>query len=249
MTKTKNNTLSKVTPYNKTDVGKKEQVAEMFDNIAYRYDFLNRFLSLGIDTIWRKKTINELKEIQPKKILDVATGTADLAIEALRLKPTQVVGVDISKEMLEFGRKKLKQKKYDDIIELHLGDSENLQFEDNTFDAVTVAYGVRNFENLEKGISEIYRVLKPNGKFVVLEFSNPTKFPIKQLFSFYFSYILPTLGRLVSKDTRAYTYLPESVKTFPEGKRFTNILNKTGFKQTECKELTFGISSIYTGTK
>jgi len=238
-----------VTPYGASDATKKEQVAEMFDNIAHRYDFLNHFLSLGIDKLWRKKAINLLKEDAPKVMLDVATGTGDFALAALKLKPTKVMGVDISKEMLEMGKKKMKAKGVDDIITLQLGDSENLNFSDNTFEAVTVAYGVRNFENLEKGLSEILRVMKPNAKLIVLEFSKPKNFPVKQGFNFYFKYILPSLGRLVSKDARAYTYLPESVQAFPEGKDFTDILKKVGFKNNSCIRLTFGISSIYIGQK
>ncbi len=238
-----------VTPYGQKDGSKKEQVADMFDNIAHKYDFLNHFLSLGIDHLWRKKTIKQIKDIQPKKILDVATGTGDLALAAMSLKPEQIIGVDISKEMLEHGKQKIKKKGLEKTIQLELGDSENLRFSDNTFDAVTVAYGVRNFENLEKGLSEIHRVLKPGGKLAVLEFSKPKGFPIKQLFNFYFKNILPFFGRMVSNDTRAYTYLPESVQVFPEGDEFDQILNKTGFNQTEWFRLSFGISSIYIGTK
>jgi len=237
-----------VTPYD-SDASKKAQVAEMFDNIAHNYDFLNHFLSLGIDKLWRRKAINLLKESQPKVMLDVATGTGDFAIAALKLKPEKVIGVDISQEMLAMGQKKMKKNGYDNIISLEKGDSENLRFEDNTFEAVTVAYGVRNFENLEKGMSEILRVMKPNAKLVVLEFSKPKNFPVKQGFNFYFKYILPTLGRLVSKDNRAYTYLPESVQVFPEGKDFIDILKKIGFKNTSCRPLSFGISSIYVGQK
>jgi len=241
--------LSKeVTPYNSTET-KKEQVAEMFDNIAPTYDFLNHLLSMGIDKMWRKKTIKMIADIKPKMMLDVATGTGDFAIAALKLKPEKVIGVDISKEMLAVGQQKIKKNGYDNVIELQLGDSENLQFESNTFDAVTVAYGVRNFENLEKGLAEIFRVLKPTGKLAVLEFSRPDNFPIKQLFNFYFKNILPFFGRLVSKDTRAYDYLPESVQVFPDGQDFVDILDKTGFKATKCTRLSFGISSIYIGVK
>lgn len=238
-----------VTPYTDRPDSKKQQVAEMFDNIAGKYDFLNHFLSLGIDKWWRKKAIDELVDKQPKEILDVATGTADLALAAMRLKPSRIVGVDISKEMLAVGRKKIEKKGLSNQIELFSGDSENLDFDSNTFDAVTVAYGVRNFENLQKGLDEIGRVLKPGGKLVVLEFSRPHVFPIKQLFNFYFKNILPLLGKLVSKDQRAYTYLPESVQTFPEREEFLNHLSKAGFKNNEWKSLTFGISSIYTGVQ
>jgi len=238
-----------VLPYKDKQTGKKQQVADMFDNISPKYDFLNHFLSLGIDIRWRKKAIKLLKDIQPKQILDIATGTGDFAIESLKLNPEKVIGVDISEGMLNVGREKLKKRKLDDRITLISGDSENLPFEDNKFDAIIVAFGVRNFENLEKGLSEMFRVLRPGGKVVVLEFSKPKRFPFKQLYNFYFKNILPTLGKTISKDNAAYTYLPESVKSFPDGKDFTSILDKLGFKETLCKPLTLGISSIYTGIK
>jgi len=238
-----------VLPYKNKETGKKQQVADMFDNISHKYDFLNHFLSLGIDIRWRKKAIKLLKEIQPKQILDIATGTGDFAIEALKLNPDHITGVDISEGMLNVGREKLKKRKLDNKITLTSGDSENLPFEDNKFDAIIVAFGVRNFENLEKGLSEMFRVLRPGGKVVVLEFSKPKHFPFKQLYNFYFKNILPTLGKTISKDNAAYTYLPESVKSFPDGKDFTSILDKLGFNSTKCKPLTFGISSIYTGIK
>ena len=238
-----------VLPYKDKETGKKQQVADMFDNISHKYDFLNHFLSLGIDIRWRKKAIKLLKDIQPKQILDIATGTGDFAIEALKLNPDHVTGVDISEGMLSVGREKLKKRKLDDKITLTSGDSENLPFEDNKFDAIIVAFGVRNFENLEKGLAEMYRVLRPGGKVVVLEFSKPKSFPFKQLYNFYFKNILPTLGKTISKDNAAYTYLPESVKSFPDGKDFTTKLDTLGFKDTVCKPLTFGISSIYTGIK
>lgn len=238
-----------VLPYKDKETGKKQQVADMFDNISHKYDFLNHFLSLGIDIRWRKKAIKLLKEIQPKQMLDIATGTGDFAIEALKLNPDHVIGIDISEGMLNVGREKLKKRKLDDRITLSSGDSENLPFEDNKFDAIIVAFGVRNFENLEKGLAEMFRVLRPGGKVVVLEFSKPKSFPFKQLYNFYFKNILPTLGKTISKDNAAYTYLPESVKSFPDGKDFTSIMDKLGFKNTECKPLTFGISSIYTGIK
>lgn len=221
----------------------------MFDNISGNYDFLNHFLSLGIDVVWRKKAIRQLVPIGPKQILDVATGTGDFAIEALRLAPDKVVGVDISEGMLEVGRVKMKNRKFDGKIELLYGDSENLPFEENKFDAVIVAFGVRNFEHLEKGLAEMLRVVRPGGKVVVLEFSKPRKFPFKQLYNFYFKFVLPKIGRWVSKDSSAYTYLPESVQAFPDGERFVEILNQLGYKNTSCKPLTFGISSLYTGTK
>ena len=238
-----------VVPYKEKTSGKKEQVAEMFNNISPRYDFLNHFLSLGIDIIWRKKAIKLLKKDQPKLIMDIATGTGDFAIEALALNPDKVIGVDISEGMLEVGREKMKKKGYDDRIEMTLGDSERLLFDDNKFDAVIVAFGVRNYENLEKGLADMQRVLKPGGKTVILEFSQPKRFPFKQLYGFYFRAILPKLGKLISKDNAAYTYLPESVKAFPDGDRFLKIMEKVGFKNTQCRPLTFGISSIYVGQK
>lgn len=244
------NKAEKVLPYNKEDGPKTEQVAKMFDNISKRYDLLNHLLSLGIDILWRKKAIKYLKADQPKRILDIATGTGDFAIEAYNsLKPNKVNGIDISKGMLEVGVEKLKKINLDKQIILELGDSENIQFEDNTFDAAIVAFGVRNFGNLQKGLEEINRVLKPEGKLVVLEFSKPHIFPFKQLYNFYFNTILPTIGKLISKDDAAYRYLPDSVRAFPDGKSFLNILDKTGYKEVKWKSLTFGISSIYVGQK
>lgn len=238
-----------VVPYKDKQEGKKEQVAEMFNNISKKYDFLNHFLSLGIDITWRKKAVKMLGADKPKLILDIATGTGDFAIEALALNPDKIIGVDISEGMLAEGRKKLKKRKLDDRIELQTGDSERLLFEDNKFDAVIVSFGVRNFENLEKGLRDMYRVLKPGGKTVVVEFSKPKKFPMKQGYNFYFKYILPQIGKIVSKDNAAYTYLPESVQAFPDGEDFLAVLKKVGFKNTQCKPLTFGISSIYIGQK
>lgn len=239
-----------VTPYNDGQATKKEQVADMFNNISKTYDFLNHFLSLGIDIIWRKKAINELKKDQPKNILDVATGTGDFAFEALSiLKPEKITGVDISAGMLEMAKQKIAKRNLGHLFEVKLGDSEKLPFADNTFDAVTVAYGVRNFENLEAGLADIFRVLKPGGKAVVLEFSKPKAFPIKQLYNFYFNYITPGIGKLFSKDSRAYSYLPESVAAFPDGKNFTNLMDKVGYKNTKARPLAFGICSIYTGVK
>lgn len=240
----------KVIPYKKSEDNKREQIEQMFDSIAPKYDFLNRALSLGIDIIWRKQAVNQLKPKSPKVILDIATGTADLALEAAKqLKPDRIVGVDIAENMLSIGRKKIKQKHEQDIIELKQGDSTNLQFEDNSFDAVMAAYGVRNFDNLTLGLKEMVRVLKPGGTLLVLEFSKPEKFPVKQLFNFYFRYILPNVGKLVSKDSSAYEYLPQSVSAFPQGDRFINILKELGLNNTEWIPQTFGISSIYTGTK
>ena len=238
-----------VKPYS-IEGSKKKQVSTMFDNIAPWYDFLNHFLSLGIDYSWRKKAIGELKNLQPKKILDVATGTADLAVEAHRqLSPDEVVGIDISNEMLEVGRKKIAKKNLSGKIKLQLGDSENLPFADNTFDAVTVAFGVRNFENLEQGMREMNRVLKPGGMAVVLEFSRPTVFPFKQLFNFYFKNILPLIGRLTSKDPKAYSYLYESVQAFPDGKDFVKVMESTGYQSAIHKPLTLGVCSVYRGVK
>lgn len=238
-----------VVPYKEEHAGKKEQVAKMFDNISGRYDFLNHLLSLGIDIRWRRKAILELTEIRPKLILDVATGTGDFAIQALDLQPDKVIGIDISEGMLDVGRKKLKERHLDQKIELRSGDSENLPFEENKFDAVIVAFGVRNFENLEKGLAEIFRVVKPGGKVVILEFSKPSHFPFKQLYNFYFKFVLPKIGRLISQDQAAYTYLPESVQAFPDGNDFLKILSGIGYKNAACQPLTFGISSLYTGIK
>lgn len=221
----------------------------MFNSISGRYDFLNHFLSLGIDKRWRKKAINILAADKPKRILDVATGTGDFALQALRVKPEKIIGVDISEGMLEVGRKKIEQRGLANLIQLQLADSENLPFPDNNFDAVTVGFGVRNFENLKKGLQEINRVMKPGALFVVLEFSRPRKFPFKQGYNLYFKFILPKIGRLVSRDKSAYTYLPESVEAFPDGDKFLAILHETGFKNTACKPLTFGVSSIYTARK
>jgi len=238
-----------VIPY-KTETGsKKEQVARMFDNIARNYDFLNHFLSLGIDILWRKKAVKMLRPEQPKLILDIATGTGDFAIETLALNPDKVIGVDISAGMLEIGKQKIQKKGMIDKIEMQLGDSEKLLFEDNTFDALTVAFGVRNYENLEKGLMDMYRVLKPNGTVVILEFSQPEVFPMKQLYQFYFKFILPLIGKVVSKDNSAYTYLPESVQAFPYGKQFAGILEDIGYRNVTVTPLTFGISSIYMAKK
>ncbi len=238
-----------VVPYKEDSSAKKQQVARMFDSISRRYDFLNHFLSLGIDILWRKKAIALLRDLQPKIILDVATGTGDFSIEALSLKPEKIIGIDISEGMLEVGRQKLRKKKIDPIIELQLGDSENLPFADNFFDAVIVAFGVRNFEDMKAGLTEMLRVVKPGGKVIVLEFSRPSKFPMKQLYNVYFTTILPLIGRWISRDQAAYRYLPESVQAFPDGKDFVKILSDIGYKNPQCNPLTFGISSLYWGTK
>ena len=238
-----------VIPYKERKEGKKKQIADMFDNISHRYDLLNHMLSLGIDIRWRKKVIQMLQPFSPKTILDVATGTADLAIEATTLDPIKVTGIDISEGMLEVGRKKIRIQNLENLIELQQGDSENLNFLDNNFDAVIVAFGVRNFENLEKGLLEMFRVLKTGGHAVILEFSKPASFPFKQIYQSYFKQILPLIGKKISKDDSAYTYLPESVNSFPEGSAFEKILVDTGFRDIKIKPLTFGISTIYLGMK
>lgn len=232
-----------------TPVDKKQMVTEMFDNISKRYDLLNHLLSLNIDKIWRKKAIQSLKPIAPKNILDVATGTGDLAIAAMKLQPDKIIGVDISRGMLEKGKIKMLQKGLDKKIDLFYGDSEKLPFENNSFDAVTCAYGVRNFANLEKGLSEMARVLKPGGRLAILEFSKPTNFIVKQSFQLYFKFLLPTIGKFISKDKKAYTYLPESVAIFPEGNNFVDILSQCGFSKSKAQPLSFGITTLYTAEK
>lgn len=239
-----------VVPFQHSDLNKKEQVANMFNSIAYRYDFLNRLLSVGIDVHWRKKAIRQLKATAPKKVLDVATGTGDVAILTYRLlKPEKIIGIDISEGMLELGRKKIEKLHLAGHIELQSGDSEVIRFEDNIFDAVTVAFGVRNFENLEKGLKEMYRVLKPDGKLVVLEFSKPTQSGVKNLYSFYMNTVAPGIGKLFAKNKNAYQYLNDSVQAFPEGENFLTILHEAGFTQTYLKKLSFGICTIYCGNK
>lgn len=241
--------MTVITPYSNSAKGKKEQVAEMFDNIAPKYDFLNHFLSFGIDKIWRRKAIKILIRHAPSNILDVATGTGDFAIEALKTAAKQIVGVDISEEMLSFGRTKIEKLGVGKRITLQKGDAEGLGFTDGYFEAVTVAFGVRNFEDLPKGIKEIHRVLKPGGMVCILEFSKPTYFPVKQLYTFYSFYILPFLGRLFSKDNSAYRYLPESVEKFPDGEEFLTVLKNSGFTETSQNRQTFGVATIYTGIK
>jgi demethylmenaquinone methyltransferase/2-methoxy-6-polyprenyl-1,4-benzoquinol methylase len=238
-----------VKPYGNSGKGKKEEVAQMFDNISPKYDLLNHVLSMGIDKGWRKEAVKLLKKDQPKHILDVATGTADFAIAALDANPDHITGIDISAGMLEMGRKKIASRNLTEKIELLQADSEQLPFKDNTFDAITVAFGVRNFESLTKGLEEMYRVLKPGGRIIILEFSKPRHFPVKQLYGLYFRFILPAIGRLVSKDKAAYSYLPASVKAFPDGVDFLNILKDSGFTNNSQKPLTFGIASIYTAVK
>ena len=239
-----------VMPYQHSELNKKEQVADMFNKIAYRYDFLNRFLSAGIDVWWRKKAISQLKHPQPKKILDVATGTGDVAILTYRLlKPEKITGIDISESMLELGRKKLEKQGLTGQIELLTGDSEAIRFADNSFDAITVAFGVRNFQNLDKGLKEMYRVLQPGGRLVVLEFSKPTRAGFKNLYTFYMNTVAPAIGKLFAKNKDAYQYLNDSVQAFPEGKPFLNIMHEAGFTQTYLKKLSFGICTVYCGSK
>ncbi|MEZ5055318.1 MAG: bifunctional demethylmenaquinone methyltransferase/2-methoxy-6-polyprenyl-1,4-benzoquinol methylase UbiE [Chitinophagales bacterium] len=234
-----------LTPYN-TNESKKEQVASMFNNVAGTYDFLNHFFSMGIDKLWRRKLVKIMGQSNPKIILDVATGTADLAIAETKLNPEKIIGVDISEKMLEVGKTKTKQYP---TIELKLADGEQLPFENNTFDAVSIAFGIRNFENVIPGLAEMHRVLKIGGKVYVLEFSKPTNWFIKKIYYFYFCNVLPFVGKLVSKDARAYSYLPESVRIFPDGKKFVELLQYAGFKKIECRQLTFGISTIYIAEK
>ena len=239
----------KVTPYEHSSDSKKQQIEQMFDNISPKYDFLNRSLSLGIDVWWRKKMMRELKGLALNQVLDIATGTADVALATSKLKPNSIIGVDISEGMLSVGRIKVEKKGLSSLIKLQKADSENLPFSENQFDAITVAFGVRNFEHLSKGLDEMCRVLKPGGKLVILEFSRPRIFPVKQLYDFYFRYFCPWWGKVVSKDNSAYKYLYDSVSAFPEGEQFLSIANQSGFKQLKAQRLTFGIVSLYTATK
>lgn len=242
--------MSKVIkPYKDSELGKKEQVATMFNNISKNYDGLNRVISFGIDVSWRKKVVKIISKNNPKQILDIATGTGDLALMMSSLNPEKIIGLDISEGMLEVGKEKIANANLSDKIDMVVGDSENMPFEDNTFDAITVSFGVRNFANLDKGLTEIRRVLKPNGTFVVLETSNPTKFPFKQGYKFYTAFILPIIGKIFSKDKVAYSYLSESANYFPFGEAFDNILKKNGFMNTEHKPVTFGVATIYSATK
>jgi len=238
-----------VTPYKDSEKGKKEQVTTMFDAISGEYDGLNRVISFGIDIKWRKRVVKILKERKPKTVLDIATGTGDLAINLVETGADKIVGLDISTGMLSIGKKKVAQKHLQDIVEMVVGDSENLQFEDASFDAVTVAFGVRNFEHLEKGLEEIYRVLKSDGTLVILETSVPGRTPFKQGYAFYTKFILPTIGKIFSKDRSAYQYLSESASVFPHGIEFNNILKKIGFIGMENRPQTFGVASIYIATK
>jgi len=240
----------KIVPFKESAVPKKEQVAEMFNRIAFRYDFLNRFLSGGIDVKWRKKAINELKSIHPKTVLDVATGTADMPIMLMKLlSPDKVIGIDISEAMLELGRKKVDKNNLNGKISLQTGDAENIYFSNASFFAATVAFGVRNFQNLEKGLSEIYRILKPGGKLVILEFSKPKNSYFLPFYKLYLRVIAPRIGKMISGSLDAYKYLNESVNAFPEGDAFIGILKNTGFKDTYFKKLTLGICTIYCGNK
>ncbi|HOY49741.1 MAG TPA: bifunctional demethylmenaquinone methyltransferase/2-methoxy-6-polyprenyl-1,4-benzoquinol methylase UbiE [Flavobacteriales bacterium] len=242
--------MTKVTPYEHSTDSKRKQVEKMFDNISDNYDFLNRSLSFGIDIWWRKKMLGKLKGIEINRLLDIATGTGDVAIAASKqLNPKSIIGVDISDGMLAVGRVKIEKKGLSQIIELQNADSENLPFESNSFDAVTVAFGVRNFEHLSIGLQEMNRVLRPGGKVVILEFSRPRIFPIRQLYDFYFRYFCPWWGKLISKDNSAYRYLYESVSVFPEGDEFLTIAKNSGFKDLQAQRVTFGIVSLYTGIK
>lgn len=243
-------THDKVVPFKDSQLGKKQQVAAMFDRIAFRYDFLNRFLSGGIDVYWRRRAIRELLALQPKHILDVATGTADMAIFMTRyLSPEKITGIDISTGMLEIGRQKIARHQLEGKIVLQEGDSENIQAPDNTFDAITVAFGVRNFEHLEKGLREMLRVLKPGGRLVILEFSHPKTPGIRQLYNLYLNIVAPRIGKMVSRSGEAYQYLNDSVKAFPEGIALVRILENNGYVNTRLKRLSLGICSIYTGEK
>ena len=229
--------------------GKKEMVRSMFNDIAPKYDLLNHVLSMGVDRLWRKKVKRKISEVSPKRILDIATGTGDLAIELTKLNPDEIIGADIAEDMLEVAKKKVKNKGLNNIIKLEQGDAENLRFETGYFDAVTVAFGVRNYENLLKGLKEMNRVLRPNGMVAILEFSKPAAFPVKNMYNFYFKHILPRIGQKVSKNDEAYTYLPESVQQFPEGRDFMLLMKKAGYKQVAQKRLTFGIATLYSGKK
>jgi len=231
------------------ETGKKEQVRTMFNDIAPKYDLLNHILSMGIDIQWRKKVRRLLSTIEPKRILDIATGTGDLAIELAKLKPLEIIGADIAVDMLKIGEVKVSKKGLANIIKLEPGDSENLRFDDNYFDAVTVAFGVRNYENLLKGLQEMNRVMRPGGLVAILEFSKPHAFPFKNIYNFYFKNILPNVGKMVSKNDEAYTYLPESVQQFPENKDFMEVMKKAGYKNINQQRLTFGIATLYSASK
>ena len=238
-----------ITPYKNSTLSKKEQIAQMFDTISENYDRLNRVISFGIDVKWRKKVLQIVTRSNPKTILDIATGTGDLAILMAQTKAPKIIGLDISAGMLEVGKKKIQYKNLSNTIEMVLADSEEMPFEDSYFDAITVAFGVRNFENLEKGLAEILRVLKPNGVFVILETSVPDKNPYKQGYTFYSKNILPIIGKLFSKDNVAYGYLSESAAAFPYGEALNNILREIGFIEVKAMPQTFGVATIYSATK
>ncbi|MDA8626272.1 bifunctional demethylmenaquinone methyltransferase/2-methoxy-6-polyprenyl-1,4-benzoquinol methylase UbiE [Flavobacteriaceae bacterium] len=239
----------KIIPYQNSDLSKKGQVEKMFNNISKEYDILNRVISFGIDVSWRKKIVKILKYKNPSTILDVATGTGDLAIAMVKTNAQKIIGLDISKGMLDVGIEKIKDRNLNNTIEMVIGDSENLKYENDFFDAVTVSFGVRNFESLDSGLSEIFRVLKPNGSLVILETSNPTKFPFKQFYRFYSKFILPSIGKVFSKDKVAYNYLSESSAEFPYGEKFNNILKKIGFTNVVDFPQTFGVATIYVASK
>jgi demethylmenaquinone methyltransferase / 2-methoxy-6-polyprenyl-1,4-benzoquinol methylase len=243
------NERENIVPYKSSDATKKEQVAQMFDAISGNYDGLNRVISMGTDISWRKKVLKIVNDSNPDNILDIATGTGDLAILMSDTKATNITGIDISEGMLAVGKEKIIEKNLGHKIVLKYGDSENIPYEDNYFDAITVAFGIRNFENLDKGLQEINRVLKPNGVFVILETSVPEKFPFKQGYNFYTKFILPIIGRLFSKDKVAYQYLSESANNFPYGEKLNNILRKNGFIDVVAMPQTFGVATIYQATK
>lgn len=237
-----------VTPYNQED-SKKKQVTEMFDGISTEYDVLNRKISLGIDVKWRRRVVDLLIPKKPESILDIATGTGDLALALTATRASRIVGLDISAGMLSVGKDKVKMENLENTIEMVIGDSEALTYDDNSFDAVTVAFGVRNFENLELGLSELFRVLKPGGTLVVLETAVPTRFPFKQGYKFHTQVIIPLMGKLFTRDQAAYKYLSDSAAVFPHGKQFNNILEKMGFIEVEDSPQTLGVASIYCATK
>ncbi|MBG7611569.1 bifunctional demethylmenaquinone methyltransferase/2-methoxy-6-polyprenyl-1,4-benzoquinol methylase UbiE [Polaribacter sp. BAL334] len=238
-----------IKPYKNSELGKKEQVTQMFDAISGNYDGLNRVISLGIDVKWRKKVVKIVGKNHPKQILDIATGTGDLALMMANLNPDKIIGLDISAGMLEVGKQKINKANLSEKITMMVGDSEEMPFENNTFDAITVSFGVRNFANLDKGIKEIARVLKPTGVLVILETSNPTKFPFKHGYKLYTNFVLPLIGKLFSKDKIAYSYLSESANSFPFGEVFNNILRKNGFSDVTHHPVTFGVATIYTARK
>jgi len=240
---------NQITPYRDSQLSKKEQVAQMFDNISENYDGLNRVISFGTDINWRNKVLKLVDEVKPKKVLDIATGTGDLAILMTKTSAVQIIGLDISAGMLEVGKKKIANRNLSSKIEMVLGDSENIPYQDNTFDAITVSFGIRNFENLEKGLKEILRVLKPAGRFVILETSVPEKFPYKQGYALHTKFILPLIGRLFSTDKIAYSYLSESANAFPYGERLNNKLREIGFIDVVAMPQTFGVATIYCSSK